>query len=89
MVAALKAAHDRDNRRVYKLWITEPGAWLQYDCGAGPVIEGLTVISFCAWLAWSRFRFIIPLQDRSLPSVITALDRAFRLAGRQGGWWWR
>ena len=81
VVAALKEAHVRDNHRVYKPWITEPGAWLQYDFGAGPVIDGLPVILFCAWLAWSRFRFIIPLQDRSLPSVIAALDRTFRLAG--------
>jgi hypothetical protein len=81
VVAALKAAHDRENHRVYKPWITEPGAWLQYDFGAGPVIDGLAVILFCAWLAWSRFRFVIPLQDRSLPSVVAALDRTFRLAG--------
>ena len=48
VVAALKAAHERDNHRVYKPWITEPGAWLQYDFGAGPVIDGLSVILFCA-----------------------------------------
>lgn len=81
VVAALKAAHRRENHRVYKPWITEPGAWLQYDFGAGPVIDGVSVILFCAWLAWSRFRVIIPLGDRSLPSVIAALDRSFRLAG--------
>src|SRR5581483_5149480 len=79
VVAALKAAHERDNHRVYKPWITEPGAWLQYDFGAGPKIGGLDVILFCAWLAWSRFRVIFPLQDRSLPSVVAALDRTFRL----------
>jgi hypothetical protein len=55
--------------------------WLQYDFGAGPVIEGINVILFCAWLAWSRFRVIIPLGDRSLPSVIHALDKTFRLIG--------
>ena len=36
---------------------------------------------FCSWLAWSRFRFITPLLDRSMASVITALDRALRLMG--------
>jgi len=81
VVAALKAAYRHDNHRVYKPWITEPGGWVQYDFGAGPVIEGVTVILFCAWLAWSRFRVIIPLADKSLPSVIAALDRTFRLAG--------
>jgi hypothetical protein len=81
VVAALKAGYEREHHRVYRPWITEPGAWLQYDFGAGPVIDGLAVILFCAWLAWSRFRVIIPLSDRSLPSVIAALDRSFRLAG--------
>jgi hypothetical protein len=81
VVAALKAGYEREHHRVYKPWITEPGAWLQYDFGAGPVIDGLAVILFCAWLAWSRFRVIIPLADRSLPSVIAALDQSFRLAG--------
>ena len=81
VVAALKAEHSHAHHRVYKPWITEPGAWLQYDFGTGPVIDGLTVILFCAWLAWSRFRVIIPLADRSMPSVIAALDRTFRLLG--------
>ena len=80
VVAALKAGYEHDHHRVYKPWITEPGAWL-YDFGQGPVIEGVTVVLFCAWLAWSRFRVIIPLTDRSMPSVIAALDRTFRILG--------
>jgi len=32
------------------------------------------VILICAWLVWSRLRVIIPLADRSMPSVIAALD---------------
>jgi transposase len=81
VVAALKASYARDHHRVYKPWITEPGAWLQYDFGAGPVIEGGAVMLFCAWLAWSRFRVIIPITDKSLPSVIAALDGTFRVCG--------
>lgn len=81
VVATLKTDYNQRNRRVYKPWITEPGAWLQYDFGTGPVIAGATVVLFCAWLAWSRFRVIIPLADKSLPSVIAALDRTFRLIG--------
>jgi hypothetical protein len=78
VVAALKANYKSENHRIYKPWITEPGMWLQYDFGAGPEIDGTNVILFCAWLAWSRYRVIIPLGDRSLPSVIYALDRTFR-----------
>ena len=81
VVAELKRVYRREHHRVYRPWITEPGAWLQYDFGAGPVIDGVAVILFCAWLAWSRFRVIVPLADKSLPSVIAALDRTFRLAG--------
>ena len=43
------------------------------------MISGVKVVLFIAWLAWSRFRVIIPLGDRSLPSVIGALDQTFRL----------
>lgn len=72
VVAALRDSYNKKNHRIYKPWITELGMWLQYDFGAGPVIDGTSVILFCAWLAWSRFRVIIPLGDRSLPSVIAA-----------------
>lgn len=81
VVAALKVTYHHDRHRTYKPWITEPGAWLQYDFGAGPVVDGVAVVLFCAWLAWSRFRVIVPLGDRSMPSVISALDRTFRLIG--------
>jgi transposase len=81
VVARLKETYRSANHRIYKPWVTEPGMWLQYDFGTGPVIAGVQVVLFCAWLAWSRFRTIIPLGDRSLPSVIAALDRTFRMIG--------
>jgi transposase len=81
VVASMKEDYRRQDHRIYKPWITEPGMWLQYDFGAGPMVAGVQVVLFCAWLAWSRFRVIIPLGDRSLPSVIGALDRTFRLIG--------
>lgn len=34
------ARYERKHHRVYRPWITEPGAWLQYDFGAGPTIDG-------------------------------------------------
>ena len=36
---------------------------------------------FCAWLAWSRFRVVLALRDKTVPSVIAALDRTLRLLG--------
>jgi transposase len=81
VVAALKTTWRREHHRPYRPWIPEPGLWLQWDYGDGPVVEGHKIVLFCAWLAWSRFRVVIPLADRTLPSVIAALDRCFRLLG--------
>jgi transposase len=81
VVAALKTEWVSDHRRVFKPWIPEPGLWLQWDYGDGPRVEGGKTQLFCAWLAWSRFRVIIPLADKTLPSVIAALDRCFRIIG--------
>lgn len=81
VVAALKDDWVRQHRRGYKPWIPEPGLWLQWDYGDGPTVGGVKTHLFCAWLAWSRFRVIFPLWDKKLPSVISALDRCFRIIG--------
>ncbi|HUI04990.1 MAG TPA: IS21 family transposase [Acidimicrobiales bacterium] len=81
VVAMLKASYRHANHRIYRPWIPEPGLWLQYDFGDGPVVEGVRTVLFCAWLAWSRFRVILPLTDRTMGSVVGALDRTFRLIG--------
>ena len=80
-VAAVKAAYRAGHVRVHRPWITEPGMWLQYDFGDGPVVDGVKTVLFCAWLAWSRFRVVIALRDRTIPSVFAALDATFRLVG--------
>jgi len=36
---------------------------------------------FCAWLAWSRFRVVLALPDRTFPSLVSALDRTMRMMG--------
>jgi len=38
-------------------------------------------VLFCAWLAWSRFRVVVPLRDKTMPSVVMGLDRAVRMFG--------
>lgn len=62
-------------------WVTEPGLWMQWDYGDGPEIDGRPTTLFCAWLAWSRFRFVMPLRDKTMASVVMALDRALRAFG--------
>lgn len=80
-IAQVRAAWRLGHVRVHRPWITEPGHWLQYDFGDGPVIEGRKTVLFVAWLAWSRFRIVIALRDRTAPSVFAALDRCFRILG--------
>jgi transposase len=81
VVAAAKRAWRAGNRRVYRPWVPEPGMWLQWDYGSGPVVGGRTTLLFCAWLAWSRFRVVLPIFDKALPSVVACLDTALRRFG--------
>jgi hypothetical protein len=86
-VAEVKANYRRGRRRVYRPWIPEPGMWAQWDWGTGPVIAGRQTWLFCAWLAWSRFRVVIPVWDRTIPTVIGCLDRSMRLFGGAPTYW--
>jgi len=80
-VAEAKEAWHEGRRRTYRPWIVEPGMWLQFDWGAGPAIRGAATLLFCAWLAWSRYRIVIPTWDRTLGSVLCCLDSSFRILG--------
>lgn len=80
-VADAKAAYRAGWRRVYRPWITEPGMWLQFDWGTGPTIGGRSTLLFCAWLAWSRYRVVIPTWDRTLGTLLSCLDRTLRIVG--------
>lgn len=85
-VAVVKAAWRDGHRRSYRPWITEPGLWLQFDWGYGPVVPGpdgapRRTLLFCAWLAWSRFRVVIPTWDRTLGTLISCLDATLQVIG--------
>ncbi len=80
-VAAVRKNYKAGRVRVHRPWVTEPGMWLQYDFGDGPVIDGRKTTLFCAWLAWCRFRVVIALLDKTLPSVFAALDQTLRRIG--------
>lgn len=80
-VAAAKRAWRAGNRRVFRPWLPEPGLWLQFDWGYGPRVAGRGTLLFCAWLAWSRFRVVIPVWDRTLPSLLACLDTTLRAIG--------
>ena len=80
-VARVRAAYKSGRVRVHRPWVTEPGMWLQYDFGDGPAIDGVKTVLFCAWLAWSRFRVVLALRDKTMPSVFAALDVTLRRIG--------
>src|SRR5262249_15050195 len=85
-VAEAKARRRAGHQRTYRPWITEPGMWCQFDWGQGPMVPwagGLAraTLLFCLWLAWSRFRVVIPTWDRTLPTLLGCLDTALRRLG--------
>jgi hypothetical protein len=45
------------------------------------VIGGAATVLFCLWLAWCRFRVVIPILDKAQPSVWAACDAALRRIG--------
>jgi hypothetical protein len=38
-------------------------------------------VLFCVWVAWSRFRVVLALRDRTAPTVFAALDVTLRRLG--------
>jgi hypothetical protein len=54
-VAVAKAAYAEGHRRSYRPWITEPGLWLQFDWGAGPIVfapDGRPRPTCCSARGW-------------------------------------
>jgi transposase len=80
-VAEVKEAWRAGRRRRYRPWMPEPGMWLQRDWGDGPQVRGRKTQLFCAWLAWSRFRVVIPAWDQQLGTLTWCLDQVLRAVG--------
>lgn len=70
-VTELKQAWRGGHRRKYRPWVPEIGLWLQFDWGEGPRLNGRRTNLFCAWLAWSRFRVIVPNWDRTMGTLMS------------------
>jgi transposase len=80
-VAEAKRRWRAEHGRRTRPWVVEPGLWMQWDYGDGPTVEGRATVLFCAWLAWSRYRVVLALRDRTMASVVMALDRSLRAFG--------
>ncbi len=79
--AAAKDSYQAGHRRVHRPWVSETGLWMQWDWGEGPRLGERRVTLWCAWLAWSRFRVVIPVLDKTIPTVAARLDATFRAVG--------
>lgn len=79
-VAEVKQAWQAGRRRRYRPW-SEPGMWLQWDWGEGPQVRGRRTQLFAAWLAWSRFRVVIPAWDQQLDTLAWCIDQVLRMVG--------
>ncbi len=80
-VRKAKIGYRQGHRRTYRPWIPEPGMWLQFDWAWGPLVGLRQTYLFCTWLAWSRFRVVVPTWDRTLGTVLIGLDRTLRAVG--------
>jgi transposase len=47
----------------------------------GPLVDQRKTWLWCAWLAWSRFRVVLPIRDKTLPTVIACIDVTLRRFG--------
>lgn len=80
-VAEAKRAWRAGRHRVYRPWVPEPGMWFQFDWGAGPTVRSAETHLFCAWLAWSRFRVVLPTLDKAFPTLALSIDATLRRFG--------
>ena len=80
-MAKARSAYRAGHRRVHRPWVPEPGLWFQYDFGDGPVVDGIKAVLFCAWLAWCRFRVVLAIRDKTLPTVVACIDQSLRRFG--------
>jgi len=78
-VADAKKSYRAGRRRLYRPWVPEPGMWFQFDWCDGPVVGGMRTWLFCAWLSWSRFRVVLAVSDKTIPTLIACIDQSLRL----------
>jgi transposase len=80
-VAEAKATYQAGHRRRFRPWLPEPGLWFQWDYADGPLVDGHKTWLWCAWLAWSRYRVVLPVRDKTQPTVIACIDVTLRRFG--------
>src|SRR6266511_3726815 len=49
--------------------------------GRGPEVRSHPTELFCAWLAWSRYRVVLPTLDRTFETLVASIDQTLRRFG--------
>src|SRR5258708_6182589 len=80
-VAEAKAIYTAGHRRRFRPWLPEPGLWFQWDYADGPLVDERKTSLSCAWLAWSKYRVVLAIGDKTLPTVIACIDVTLRRFG--------
>src|SRR5207244_1727610 len=80
-VANAKEVYRAGHRRRFRAWLPEPGVWFQWDYADGLLVEERRSWLWCAWLAWSKHRVVLPIRDKTLPTVIACIDVTLRRFG--------
>src|ERR1700737_124286 len=80
-VADAKAGYRAGHRRRFRPWLPEPGLWFQWDYADWLLVEERRSWLWCAWLAWSKHRVVLPIRDKTLPTVIACIDVTLRQFG--------
>lgn len=81
-MAEVRARLRAGQRRVFRPWVVGPGLWLRWEWAEGPHVNRRRTSLWCAWLAtWSRFRVVLAVFDRTLPTTVASMDATLRRLG--------
>ena len=80
-VAEVKVAWRAGRRRRYRPWVPEPGMWLQWDWGDGPLIGGRKTQLFCGVAGMVPVPGGDPGWDQQMGTLTWCIDQALRAVG--------
>ena len=81
VVAEVKSAYRSGRRRAHRPWIPEPGCGSNTTSVAVPAWMVLVRSCFARGWRGAGFRVVLALLDKTLPSVMAAIDQALRIFG--------
>jgi hypothetical protein len=80
-VVEADVAYRSGHRRRFRPWLPQPGLWFRWDYADGPLVQKRRSWLWHARLAWSRFPVVLPIGDKTLPTVVACLNTTLRRFG--------